>query len=86
MGEGKLGVAEVRGVCDREGVVVVEKGESSMVDADVDEREVEGVWLREFGMEFGLLGMMRGGRRGRLRKLCTDSSVIFLPRSIVIIG
>jgi hypothetical protein len=76
MGEGDLGVAGVRG--DSEGVVIVEKGESSLVDVDVDS-------LGESGKEIGLLGMMRGGRRGRL---CTglNSSLIFLPRSIITIG
>jgi hypothetical protein len=86
MGEGDLGVAEVRGVCDGEGI---EKGESGWVDADVDEREVDGVCLGESGKEIGLLGMIREGRQGRFRKLCAaglDSSFIFLPRSTITIG
>jgi len=45
VGEGVEGDAEVRGVCDGEGGV--EKVKSGLVDADVDEREVGGVWLGE---------------------------------------
>jgi hypothetical protein len=36
IGEGDLGVAGVRGVCNGEGI---EKGESALVDAEVDDRE-----------------------------------------------
>lgn len=84
IGDGELGVAEVRGVCDGEGI---EKGESDfkLVDAEVDEREV-GVCMGESRMEIGLVGMMREGRRGRLWEPCAglDSFLIFLPRSITI--
>ena len=80
MGEGDLGVAGVRGV---EGVVVMENGESNSDEADVDEREAEVCLLGE-----SRTGMTRGGRRGRLWKLCAElgSSLIFLPRSIITIG
>jgi hypothetical protein len=88
IGDGELGVAEVRGVSDASGEGI-EKGESGfkLVDADVDEREVE-VCPGESRMEIGIVGMMREGRRGRLWKLCAglDSSLIFLPRSIITIG
>jgi hypothetical protein len=43
--EGVEGTAEVRGVCDGEDIVTVEKVNSGLVDDDVDEREVGGVWL-----------------------------------------
>jgi hypothetical protein len=58
MGEGVEDDAEVRGVCDREGVV--ENVKNEFVDVDVDEREVGGVRLGESGMT-------RGERWGRLR-------------------
>ena len=86
-GEGDLGVAEVGGVCDGE-PERIEKGESGLVDPDVDEREV-GVCLGESSKEIGLVGIMREVRRGLLWKpTCTglDSSLIFFPRSIITIG
>lgn len=45
IGEGVEGDAEVRGVCDREGIA--EKVKNGLLDADVDEREVDGVCLGE---------------------------------------
>ena len=47
IGEGVEGAAEVGGVCDEEDSDIVEKVNSGLADADVDEREVGGVWLGE---------------------------------------
>ena len=45
IGEGVEGAAEVGGVCD--GDDIAEKVNSGLVDAEIDEREVGRVWLRD---------------------------------------
>ena len=88
IGEGVEGAADVRGLCDGEGIL--EKGKSGMFNDEVDEKEVDekeagGVLLGESRIKIGLeewyptgeLGMTRGERRGLL---CAwmGSSLIFL--------